>query len=545
MAPKLSIALLTLTAALQGAAQNFYPITGARPSQGTLGVPARRNINDLAAGGPQWDLYILALLALYREPDENPLSYFQISGIHGAPYIEWNGAGPRAQGNWGGYCPHNENLFLPWHRPYVALFEQVLVERARQIAMSYPERFRFQYVQAAESLRSPYWDWAADSRVPPSTVPPTVWVNYPNGNDVQQIEVENPLATYRFPRAVLDGKYGPFDSQRRPQVLRCRAPNVYPQSANALLSRRPLRQWVYDALTRARNFTEFSLGGGVVSLEQTHNAVHWDAACGEQFLEFSLTGFDPLFMLHHTNVDRIWAYWQTLRPDQDIFTEPYWGQARFSTSAGTAIRWDSPLQPFFDQRRAFHTPVSVRGIWTFGYTYEGLEWWRKSAEQMRQDAARLVNQLYGPRQAGPRQLRRRAEPTTRYFARLQLDVAELERPCMVSLYVKGTQVGSLAVMNPHANGTMETGFGLDAVVATDDEAAALVQAKVDGPARPSFEAEILKPDGSSIPVKSVTSLEVEVEAVEVTMPSKLEELPQYGQSRHYKAKVVQREGGKH
>lgn len=29
-----------------------------------------------------------------------------ISGIHGKPYVEWNGAGPRRATDWQGYCPH-------------------------------------------------------------------------------------------------------------------------------------------------------------------------------------------------------------------------------------------------------------------------------------------------------------------------------------------------------------------------------------------------------------------------------------------------------
>ena len=44
--------------------------------------------------------------------------YFK--GIHGAPFIQWDdvqGSGST------GYCTHGSNLFGPWHRPYVAVFE--------------------------------------------------------------------------------------------------------------------------------------------------------------------------------------------------------------------------------------------------------------------------------------------------------------------------------------------------------------------------------------------------------------------------------------
>lgn len=72
------------------------------------------------------DLYIRSLSELYKQSANDQLSFFQVagmkhlglqpfprltthlSGIHGKPYIQWNGAGPqRASSNdWLGYCPH-------------------------------------------------------------------------------------------------------------------------------------------------------------------------------------------------------------------------------------------------------------------------------------------------------------------------------------------------------------------------------------------------------------------------------------------------------
>jgi len=52
-------------------------------------------------------------------------SHFQIGGIHGQPYVEWDGSGgPQSQsGEWEGYCHHGTVTFPTWHRPYVTLFE--------------------------------------------------------------------------------------------------------------------------------------------------------------------------------------------------------------------------------------------------------------------------------------------------------------------------------------------------------------------------------------------------------------------------------------
>ncbi|KJZ68499.1 hypothetical protein HIM_12109 [Hirsutella minnesotensis 3608] len=77
-------------------AADYYPITGVFSAQ-SQGAPARRNINELQAeAGPQWDLYIQALAAMQNMNARDPLSYFQIGGIHGYPPYPWNGT---AQGS--------------------------------------------------------------------------------------------------------------------------------------------------------------------------------------------------------------------------------------------------------------------------------------------------------------------------------------------------------------------------------------------------------------------------------------------------------------
>lgn len=45
----------------------------------------------------------------------------------------------------------------------------------------------------------------------------------------------------------------------------------------------------------AKSFADFaSTDSSGISLEQIHNGVHWDGACGGQFLASDYTAFDPL-----------------------------------------------------------------------------------------------------------------------------------------------------------------------------------------------------------------------------------------------------------
>jgi len=94
--------------------------------------PPRREINDLIKDHHQWPLYVQALAAVMNDPESNVISHYQMSGIHGLPYVEWDGSGgaqPVQGSGWPGYCTHGSVLFPTWHRPYVALYEQVLQGR--------------------------------------------------------------------------------------------------------------------------------------------------------------------------------------------------------------------------------------------------------------------------------------------------------------------------------------------------------------------------------------------------------------------------------
>ncbi|CRK38631.1 hypothetical protein BN1723_015386 [Verticillium longisporum] len=162
---RFSLTVWVLAALASLVASQAYPITGVQVAAGSA-VPYRKNINILYKnGGAPWDLYLRSLQDLYAQDANNRLSYFQIAGIHGRPYIEWNNAGRRNTNGWQGYCPHGEALFLPWHRPYVLAFEQRLVETAIRLANQYPAAHRATYVKAAQTLRAPFWDWGYDARV--------------------------------------------------------------------------------------------------------------------------------------------------------------------------------------------------------------------------------------------------------------------------------------------------------------------------------------------------------------------------------------------
>jgi len=186
------------------------PVTGIK----TFGVQSRLEIRKLQRNADQWNIFLLGMKR-FQETDQSDMkSYYQIAGIHGRPYVPWNDSPPKSGITSPGYCMHILNIFLAWHRAYLALFEQVLYQHIIDAVNEFPAgALRQRYASAALSWRFPYWDWAAapsdgKGSFPESMQTPTIKVTMPNGTT----EIPNPLYSYRFHPVSQDDFY--FDPVR-------------------------------------------------------------------------------------------------------------------------------------------------------------------------------------------------------------------------------------------------------------------------------------------------------------------------------------------
>lgn len=160
------------------------------------------------------------------------------------------------------FCPHGNDFFLPWHRAYLHYFEQL----CRQAS-------------GDPSFQLPYWDWTTDPQLPSE-----FWG-----------DASNPL----------------FDGTRRigrndtadpdfvgPDVLDeiLQLDDFYAfASARATVSCPPAG----PALQRKR------CGYGLLE-GRPHNYIHgWISGNMGTFL----SPRDPIFWLHHCNIDRLWSAW--------------------------------------------------------------------------------------------------------------------------------------------------------------------------------------------------------------------------------------------
>ncbi|KAL1310828.1 hypothetical protein AAFC00_001065 [Neodothiora populina] len=385
-----------------GLAEAATAVTGVQGN----GVQLRMELRTMMRQYPDmFNVYLLGLRDFMSVDQSDPLSYYQIAGIHGRPYLPWDNVGT-APGDGGGYCTHVSNLFLPWHRPYLALVEiqQTLYTHILAAANAFPEGpTRTKYVTAAGNWRMPYWDWAMEPCSTCNAYPTVLTEQYVNLDTPTGMQwIENPLFRYDFdPISADDMVYDPFSewtvTKRFPTNWTSSAlsqnDKVAEQIANNQVS---ARDRLYNLFTSYSNFSQFgneawisSSTTNADSLESLHDVIHAITGNNGHMTYLDYSSFDPVFWLHHVMVDRCFAIWQVVYPNS--YVEPMAAVGgTFTYTAGTINDVNSPLPPFHSDTNGTNwTPASVVNTTTFGYTYPELS----NATQSTVKSA--INSLYG------------------------------------------------------------------------------------------------------------------------------------------------------
>lgn len=174
--------------------------------------------------------------------------------------------------------------------------------------------------------------------MPVAVSTPQITINTPKG----QQAIDNPLYSYTFQSDSL---------QELPEgslATTVRRPDDNGQSQIDLINEvltnnaEGFHSGTYSLWTTQDSYVQFAdaawrnrLHFGTNSVEGIHNNIHAQVGgSGGQMADLSLAGFDPLFWLHHANVDRIFALWQALNPDLTVTPYPS-NIGSFSTPGGT------------------------------------------------------------------------------------------------------------------------------------------------------------------------------------------------------------------
>jgi len=294
----------------------------------------------------------------------------------------------------------------------VALYEQVLQQHALEIANTYQVDTQ-RWVTAAQDLRAPYWDWATNS-VPPAEVISLETVNIvtPDG---QTTSVANPLLQYTF--NPIDQSFpSPYSSWQ----TTIRHPDD-PNSPNATTDvqalvgdlssiQDDLTTSTYNLLTRVRTWPAFSNhtrgdgGSASNSLEAIHDEIH--GYIGGQMGDPSVAGFDPIFFLHHANVDRLLSLWAAVNPGVWVTRGPAEGGS-FTASANASYDNNTNLTPFWDSQTGYWVSSETTTTGKLKYSYPEFNNLPSDPAAVQAAIANYINQQYGGstfsslRSAGP------------------------------------------------------------------------------------------------------------------------------------------------
>ncbi|KAG9189971.1 tyrosinase [Alternaria panax] len=360
---------------------SYFSVVGV---QGT-GVHTRQELRELKRDTELWNIFIQAFARFQAMDQSQKTSFYQVAGIHGVPFKQWDGVNGTAGQEMMGYCPHTSSMFGPWHRPYLALFEQVLHDRAVDVANEYPiGEARNRALGIANRVRLPYWDWAMnppnaqEGVIPESVRRQTQTVTFPNGTVA---DIPNPLYRYDFHPLKHDDFAALSEFEFKNWNHTVRYP-LDPHAANATSrnsdvnvrvgKQQPnLRDMLYKLLTTYQPFSQVSNkanGGKIGNFETLHDGLHNVFGLGHMGI-VEVSAFDPIFWFHHCNIDRIIAMYQARYPDTWI-EDAVQHSGTFAVAKCSVLGTASPLAPFHMNALGDMWTATTSRNWTsFGYTY--------------------------------------------------------------------------------------------------------------------------------------------------------------------------------
>lgn len=190
---------------------------------------------------------------------------------------------------------HAGPAFNPWHRYYLYRFERQLQSKVPGVTI-------------------PYWDWAQDTADPFSS---PIWsADFLGGNgdpnDGDQVKT-GPFALGQWTIIDQTGNKQSGGLKRRFGQIASGLPTQ--TDVNTAIRETPYDRADWNQLSSPshRNRLEGFLGP-TGSILQLHNQVH--AWIGGDMISVTTSPNDPVFFLHHCNVDRLWAIWQANNPSQ-------------------------------------------------------------------------------------------------------------------------------------------------------------------------------------------------------------------------------------
>jgi tyrosinase len=284
------------------------------------------------------------------------------------------------------------------------------------VIAEFPSDQQQRWKRAAATLRMPYWDWAMDPGNGQPTVPTAirdqqVTVIKPSGEQT----INNPLYSYTWgdslPSEIGGGPWDSFPKTLRRPVAGPTRSNNNEMAARFDNMRISLRDRVFAlfsskqpwgfATTSAIGVRTDLSGSGVDSFESVHDAIHNTAGgeSGGHMYYLDMSAFDPIFWLHHTNIDRLTNMYQYIVPNSYVANGNI-NHPMAQWNEGEPKNSYTPLKPFTKGTYGeYYTSEDVRETRVLGYYYP------ETSDRSYGQVAQAVTRLYG---AGVRSITKRS-----------------------------------------------------------------------------------------------------------------------------------------
>jgi tyrosinase len=246
------------------------------------GLRTRRNVWKLAPWDDTLVWYAKAVAAMQARPITDPTSWRYQAAIHGFdptnPTLTNPGEALPSQAEQDQFwtqCQHSSWYFLPWHRIYLHYFEQIVASTIVQLG-------------GPDGWALPYWNYS-DSQIADADKLPTAFRDrlLPDGTP-------NPLRVDNRNPGCNDG----LDVGRPEDIDTSGALGEGQFTAD------PLGDPGFGGPSTGFNH----IGGIFGHLERVpHGTMH--VQVGGLMSLFETAALDPIFWLHHANIDRLWVVW--------------------------------------------------------------------------------------------------------------------------------------------------------------------------------------------------------------------------------------------
>jgi tyrosinase len=314
-------------------------------------VRIRQDINKLPVADPIVTFYSRAIGVMKSKPITNPLSWRYQAAIHDYPspdgtlrdraidpadpatadrdpLADARDVLPADRGTFWRQCQHFSWFFLPWHRMYLHHFERIVL--AEVVRLGGPADWAL-----------PYWKWDAtdgDGRIPVAFRNPRLadgsqnhlFVSARNDAPGQNANAGDRIAT---------------DAQMD-KPFRCLRPTVF--AGNGQFGGPRIRRHGGEGPPETVPPGLDGLGG----LEGTpHGSMHV-ATGGRGFMTFfTQAALDPIFWLHHCNVDRLWEVWVQRAPGNRNPDQRAWLDESFAFHDATGGSGTMTVREVLNTRR--------------------------------------------------------------------------------------------------------------------------------------------------------------------------------------------------